>query len=55
MDIMKLHEILSKFNIWHDQNGAMDQQWQSTQVLIIFCQKQCDAYLGATKHQFAWC
>ena len=55
MDIMKLHAILSKFHIWHDQNGAMDQQFQPTEVLIIICQKQCDAYLEATKHQFAIC
>ena len=37
---MKLHEILSKFHIGHDQNGATVQQIQATQEIVIICQKQ---------------
>ena len=39
-DKMKLHEILSKFHIGHDQNGATVQQIQATQEIVIICQKQ---------------
>ena len=39
-DNMKLHEILSKFHIGHDQNGATVQQIQATQEIVIICQKQ---------------
>ena len=39
-DIMKLHEILSKFHIGHVQNGATVQPQQPTQVLVQICPKQ---------------
>ena len=39
-DIMILHENLSKFHIWHDQNGATGQPQQPTQVLVQICPKQ---------------
>ena len=38
-DNMKLHTILSKFHIGHDQNGATVQQLQSTQGIIAICPK----------------
>ena len=37
---MKLHEILSKFHIGHDQNGATVQQLQAIQEIVIICQNQ---------------
>ena len=39
-DNMKLHTILSKFHIGHDQNEATIQQSQSTQAINIICPKQ---------------
>ena len=39
-DIMKLHAILSKFHVVHDQNGATDQHIHSKQVITTICPKQ---------------
>jgi hypothetical protein len=50
-DIMKLHTNLSKFHTWHDQNGAIVQQIQSTQVIIAICLKQQHSTLQASKQQ----
>ena len=37
---MKLHEILSKFHIGHDQNGATVQQLRAKQEITTICQNQ---------------
>ena len=37
---MKLHEILSKFHIGHDQNGATVQQLRAKQEMTTICQNQ---------------
>ena len=37
---MKLHEILSKFHIGHDQNGATDQKIRAKQEITTICQNQ---------------
>ena len=44
-DIMKLHEILSKFHVEHVQNGATVQPQHPTQVLDEICPKQQDNVL----------
>ena len=49
-DNMKLHTILSKFHIGHDQNGATVQQLQSTQVIITICPKQQRSTLQASNN-----
>ena len=45
--IMILHENLSKFHIWHDQNGTTGQPQQPTQVLVQICPKQQHGILHA--------
>ena len=37
---MKLHEILSKFHIGHEQNGATDQKLRAKQEITTICQNQ---------------
>ena len=37
---MKLHAILSKFHIWHAQNGAMVQHIHTKQYITTICPKQ---------------
>ena len=49
--IMILHENLSKFRIWHDQNGATGQPQQPTQVLVQICPKQQHGILQPTNQQ----
>ena len=39
-DKMKLHEILSKFHIGHDQIGATVQKIRAKQEITTFCQNQ---------------
>ena len=39
-DKMKLHEVLSKFHIGHDQNGATVQQLRAKQEITTICQNQ---------------
>ena len=39
-DNMKLHKILSKFHIGHDQNGATVQQLRAKQEITTICQNQ---------------
>ena len=39
-DNMKLHEILSKFHVGHDQIGATVQQLRAKQEITIICQNQ---------------
>ena len=50
-DIMKLHEILSKFHIGHAQNGVAVQPQQPTQVLVQICPKQQHSILHTWKQQ----
>ena len=56
-DKMKLHKILSKFHIGHNQNGAMVQQLRAKQEITIICQNQPHSIfytpqLRATQHQY---
>ena len=37
---MKLHEILSKFHVGHDQIGATDQKLRAKQEITTICQNQ---------------
>ena len=37
---MKLHEILSKFHVGHDQNGATVQKLRAKQEITTICQNQ---------------
>ena len=39
-DKVKLHEILSKFHIEHDQNGATVQQLRAKHEITTICQNQ---------------
>ena len=39
-DKMKLHDILSKFHMEHNQNGATVQQLRAKQELTTICQNQ---------------
>ena len=39
-DKMKLHKILSKFHVGHDQIGATDQKIRAKQEITIICQNQ---------------
>ena len=48
---MRLHIILSKFHIGHNQNGATVQQLQATQVITTICPKQQHSTLQASKQQ----
>ena len=48
---MKLHEILSRFHVRHDQNGATVQQIQATQEIDIICQKQQHGIFYTPKQQ----
>ena len=50
-DIMKLHEVLSKFHIWHVQNGVTVQTQQATQGIDIICPKQRHGILHTRKQQ----
>ena len=50
-DIMKLHEILSKFHIGHVQNRATVQPQQPTQVLVEIYPKQQHGILQPTNQQ----
>ena len=50
-DIMKLHEILSKFDIGQAQNGVTVQPQQPTQVSVEICPKQQHSILHTWKQQ----
>ena len=55
---MKLHEILSKFHVGHDQIGATVQQLRAKQEITTICQNQPHSIfyapqLRATKSQHA--
>lgn len=50
-DIMKLHEILGKFHIWHVQKGATVIQVHPIQDIVIICLKQQHGILHKPKHQ----
>ena len=50
-DNMKLHKILSKFHIGHDQNGATVQQLQAKQEIDITCQNQPRSIFYTPKQQ----
>ena len=44
---MKLHEILSKFHVGHDQIGATVQQLRAKQEMTTICQNQPHSILYA--------
>ena len=48
-DNMKLHAILSKFHIEHNQNGATVQHTHMKQVIATICPKQQLGILQAPK------
>ena len=48
-DNMKLHAILSKFHIEHNQNGATVPHIHSIQVITTICPKQQLGNLHASK------
>ena len=48
-DNVKLHIILSKFHIGHEQNRATVQQLQATQISITICPKQQHSTSQASK------
>ena len=50
-DNKNLHEILSKFHIGHDQNGATVQQIQATQEIATICPKQQHGIFYTPKQQ----